>query len=312
MSLIKYEISNLNEKGIQNVEGLWIETSKTIQNCLIEIRDSLTIIQEQIVSTPNVESQTTMNEDIKIENVVIKSEDINAIIQRIQTNLDNKVFINKLHESPSHFFNSFFHGLTSSALGKDSFRNFYEHIGPTSQCKYTQVAMNKFIKTQDLNLKPYFTDWDKCYICGLPINDGPKGENYSRECEHILPAFTALGHYGLVQTSCEMTDADIDFYRLEYANAHRCCNRLKTGDIWITYDETTKSYFVNEGIIRNTYEQILISKSHDCPEIYNAIKKELKSSNITNENWINKRIGFVRLAYLNKLCDKINGERKDK
>ena len=303
-----------------SVNDLWIKTSVSIQNYLIELRDGLEVVKDSFIETNQanfVEAQKNTNTELSN----IKFDDVNKIIGVIQYNLENKVFVDKVNMSPTVFFTSFFHGLKASNLGQESYRDMFEHIGPTYQCKYTENAIKK-IKLND-KLKSYYTNWDNCYICGLKINDGktssvggdPKQE--ARECEHILPAFTALGHYGLVQSSCTMTDEDIDFYRLEYANAHRCCNRVKSDDLWITYNETTGNYEVNVTNIEMTYERMLNSDKHDCSLVKKAIltviSEEKKSGNkYTQTDWMRKRIAILKLAYLDKLCLKINAERTNK
>jgi hypothetical protein len=303
-----------------SVAELWNKTSVSIQNYLIELRDGLEVVKDSLVET-NKKNFEKAQKNTNTELSNIKFEDINKIIDVIQYNLENKVFVDKANMSPTVFFTSFFHGLKASNLGQESYRDMFEHIGPTYQCKYTENALKK-IKSND-KLQSYYTNWDKCYICGLKINDGktssvgsdPKQE--ARECEHILPAFTALGHYGLVQSSCTMTDADIDFYRLEYANAHRCCNRVKSDDLWITYNETTNNYEVNVTNIEMTYEHMLNSDKHDCSSVKKAIltviseeKKSVKK--YTQTDWMRKRIAILKLAYLDKLCLKINDERTNK
>ena len=303
-----------------SVDELWIKTSVSIQNCLIELRDGLEVVKNNFIETNRknfVEAQKNTNTEL----TNIKFDDVNKIIDVIQYNLENKVFVDKVNMSPTVFFTSFFHGLKAPSLGQESYRDMFEHIGPTSQCKYTENAIKK-IKLND-KLKSYYTNWDNCYICGLKINDGKTSsvgsdpQQEARECEHILPAFTALGHYGLVQSSCTMTDEDIDFYRLEYANAHRCCNRVKSDDLWITYNETTNNYEVNVTNIEITYEHMLKSDKHDCSSVKQAILRVIKekqagSRKYTQTDWMGNRIAILKLAYLDKLCLKINSERKNK
>ena len=83
-----------------------------------------------------------------------------------------------------------------------------------------------------------------CYICNTPIHDGlnPPIQHSSRECEHILPAFAALGHGGLI-TSAILNDPNLigdpraqEIFKNEYSYAHQCCNQIKHDDLWIGYD----------------------------------------------------------------------------
>jgi len=85
-----------------------------------------------------------------------------------------------------------------------------------------------------------------CYICNTPMRDGINPMrpilHGTRECEHILPAFAALGHGGLI-TSAILNDPNLigdpqaqSIFKSEYSYAHRCCNQIKHDDLWIAYD----------------------------------------------------------------------------
>ena len=91
-----------------------------------------------------------------------------------------------------------------------------------------------------------------CYICGMTITkSGIDNDGRNPECEHILPAFTALGYKGLIQSQNvdNLTDDEKKFFTYEYANAHRCCNQNKSDDKWIKYIEdrpfNDKRYYIS-------------------------------------------------------------------
>ena len=163
--------------------------------------------------------------------------------------------------SPTQFFNKFFANCVDArTLGFGDWREIYEHIGPSQQCAGAQKNLNEVI------------DWDICYICGQIIEDKKKPKIHDpRECEHILPAFTALGFKGLIQSTKQETFDNIpskclEFFRYEYANSHRCCNRIKSGDKFIKYDFESKRYDLDTKTLETTLEKIRVSRTglHDC------------------------------------------------
>jgi hypothetical protein len=175
---------------------------------------------------------------------------------------------------------------------KGSWRDLYEHIGASQQCK---AAINK--------LNEVFS-WNTCYICGLDILDNG-GPHSTRECEHILPAFTALGYKGLIQSSKlneTYSNETLEFFRYEYANAHRCCNQIKSDDKWIKYDRNTGSYVIDENMLGTTLTNILSSRAYDCPQLnLNTVFR--------NRNFVRERGNFIVTTFLNPILTIINTER---
>jgi len=165
--------------------------------------------------------------------------------------------------SPSQFYNKFFAScLNVKSLDVSDWRNIYEHIGPSSQCSSAEKRLNEVI------------GWNICYICGNEIEDGLYGtvkKHETRECEHILPAFTALGFKGLIQSTKQetwekMPEYCLKFFRYEYANSHRCCNRIKSGEKFIKYNSSTNLYENNDKILKETLGKIYssVSGQYDC------------------------------------------------
>ena len=95
--------------------------------------------------------------------------------------------------SPTQFYNKFMANCVNvKSFNVTSWRDMFEHIGASSQCAVAQKKINEVIS------------WDTCYICGTLIQDKYQNINQviheSRECEHLLPAFTSLGYKGLIQS----------------------------------------------------------------------------------------------------------------
>ena len=89
-----------------SVNDLWIKTSVSIQNYLIELRDGLEVVKDSFIETNQanfVEAQKNTNTELSN----IKFDDVNKSIGVIQYNLENKVFVDKVNMSPTVFFTSY-------------------------------------------------------------------------------------------------------------------------------------------------------------------------------------------------------------
>ena len=200
--------------------------------------------------------------------------------------------------SATEFYRKFLaNTLDPHAVGKDNFRDMFEHLGPVAQC----AAAEKFIA----RMTTY--DWNTCYICGHPIHDvynplpGNRVIHATRECEHILPAFTALGFKALIQKTQNARNNDSPFYEYEYANSHKYCNQTKGDDLWIAC--VNGIFAVNDQVLLNTFADLVRKTNHDAMEVkalWNP-KRQVFTAN---------RIQHIKLAYLNPLINLINGERQ--
>ena len=196
--------------------------------------------------------------------------------------------------SPTQFYNKFMANCVNvKSFNVTSWRDMFEHIGASSQCAVAQKKINEVIS------------WDTCYICGTVIQDKHQNMHQvihdSRECEHLLPAFTSLGYKGLIQSSkAEFPDDYLEYFKYEYANAHRCCNQIKTDDKWIKYDINQKIYLIDEKALATTLTNILTSGQYDC----NNIEKN-KSS------FVNTRGSAIMSIFLNPILHIINTEKKE-
>jgi hypothetical protein len=173
-------------------------------------------------------------------------------------------------------------------------RKHYETIAPISQCKKAEAL--------GANVTNY------CYICGFEILDTKnpkfnkgkkKAPHNTRECEHILPAFTALGHGGLITKSSENTSTDpniVAIFKTEYANSHRCCNQIKSASIWIKYNPTKPfSVSVDRQELSKTLRKIERSDKYDCKAVLGALGRD----------WAEKRADFIEKNVLNPLVQSI-------
>jgi len=200
--------------------------------------------------------------------------------------------------SPTNFYNKFLaYSVNVKNLGYKDWRDSFEHIGASYQCDVAQKKINEIIS------------WDTCYICGNAIQDRYQTQNIiiheTRECEHLLPAFTSLGYKGLIQSSNadqlnRLPEDYLDYFRYEYANAHRCCNRIKSEDKWIKYDTNEKIYKVDMNTLGTTLTNIFTSNQYDC----NKINKNYKDFVISRGN-------FVIENFLNPILNLINNEKKE-
>ena len=199
--------------------------------------------------------------------------------------------------SPSQFYNKFFaNNLNVRNLGVSSWRDLFEHLGASTQCSVAQKNINEVIS------------WNTCYICGTEIIDkyskpDEPWKHHTRECEHILPAFTSLGYKGLIQSSKMPEDTDdtlLDYFRYEYANAHKCCNQIKTDDKWIKYDRTQKTYVIDENALRSTLANILSSPQYDC-----------KAITMEQSTFVRRRGSAIMSLFLTPIVAIINTEKKD-
>jgi hypothetical protein len=199
--------------------------------------------------------------------------------------------------SPTQFYNKFLaNSVNVRSFRVTSWRDLFEHIGASTQCSVAQKNINEVIS------------WNICYICGTEIIDKfskpePPWKHDTRECEHILPAFTSLGYKGLIQSSKmpETTDDTLlEYFRYEYANAHKCCNQIKTDDKWIKYDKTQKTYVIDQNALGSTLTNILTSPQYDCREI-------TKDS----RTFVSTRGSEIMRLYLNPIVAIINTEKKD-
>jgi hypothetical protein len=255
------------------------------------LANSLEITAYSLISNLETMSGATMNDDEK----KTKIEMFKSAIATISWD-DNDITL-----SPTQFYNKFFaYCLSAGALAngkeKTGWRDIFERVGAVEQCYVAQQRINEFL------------NWNQCYICGTEIYDKnnphpQKGIIHdTRECEHILPAFTSLGYKGLIQSSNLkqiLTDSETLYFKYEYANAHRCCNQIKSEDKWIIYDSSTKTYVIDQETLSKTLTGIQSSNLYDC----SSVKKET--------DFINNRGNSIINSFLDPISTIINQEKTE-
>jgi hypothetical protein len=129
-------------------------------------------------------------------------------------------------------------------LPKVKWRGVLEHISPTNQC-----------------IGALGPRWNEapCYICARPAQD-------PMECEHKLPIIMALSFWGLIQKG-PIPAAEHPLFALEYANSHKCCNRIKSNYDFIVYNSRTNLYEINAPLIRSILSIISQSGDEDCTKL---------------------------------------------
>ena len=171
-------------------------------------------------------------------------------------------------------------------------RDVFEPLGPGSQCaKAGKVGAP--------------VDDPDCYICGVVMESPPQA---SPECEHIIPAFTALGHGALITRTfdSEKDDTDIaELFRREYAYSHQCCNRVKSDYLWIKFKgkiddpDGIPQFEVNYQELNTVLNKLPGYSGYDCETIK-------QGKNWKNKGWVPSRKTFIVENYLNPMMEAIN------
>lgn len=130
-------------------------------------------------------------------------------------------------------------------LPKVKWRDVLEHISPTNQC-----------------IGALGPRWNEapCYICARPATKD------LMECEHKLPIIMALSFWGLIQKAAIPAGEHL-LFALEYANSHKCCNRIKSNYDFIVYNPETHKYEINTPLIRSILTIISQSPDEDCTKL---------------------------------------------
>ena len=114
------------------------------------------------------------------------------------------------------------------------------------------------------------------------------------ECEHKLPIIMALSFWGLIQKSA-IPAGEHGLFSLEYANSHKCCNRIKSNYDFIVYNPGTHQYEINTPLIRSILSIISQSKDDkdgDCDKL--------------KDSFVLANIKTSLEAALNPIIEKIN------
>jgi len=260
--------------GIRTIENLWHYCSENIQKALQNIQNT---DKELLESDP---------QDIRDRIAAIEGQ-----LRSLPQQQDFRKIIEDVDMPPTLFYQTFLANVSANQLGKKTMRGFFERLGALKQCEYAARYCGRPSRF-----------WTTCYICG----GGPiKGSGY--ECEHIVAAFSAIGHHGLIQSSIQLNQDDIEFYYYEYANAHVCCNQIKSDIKWIIYNPASGSYVIDEESLTDTLKKIWKSKLYDCKP-----RKGLPGQNISLPQFIRERAAYIIPNFLTPLLAKINNSKNSK
>lgn len=212
----------------------------------------------------------------------------NRLVQRISQKLNDDVNLD-----PSDFYNNFFANLVNLKVLKNteryvSWRDIFEHTGAIAQCKSSEALFGNHANF--------------CYICGLPYTDT------DNQCEHVIPAFHALGYNMIIQQTPtkigSVTSECKEMAEFEYAPSHICCNQTKNDDLWIIVNSANGTIDIDEPSIEST-----LSNIHD----------NFTSANPTDSSWkctlpekralsskpksvfVSERKAFIKTNYLDNI-----------
>lgn len=245
---------------------------------------------------------------IKVKNDIIgkkteeqKKEEIESKISQFESQM-RKVSWDKINVyslSGTEFFRKFFCGsLDPSTFGKKTFRDMFEHKGASDQCTLVEK-----------NIPESTTDWNVCYICGNQIydkyNPDPEGKirHRTRECEHVVCIFPAIGHKSIAQCLKDIEQADTDTRALidgEYKESHGCCNQTKLDELWIKLLIANGFFDVDDEALKGTLRKIFLNNKHDCL----AVKKSFTQRTI--EEFVSQRSVAIKKQVLTPIVSLIN------
>lgn len=197
-----------------------------------------------------------------------------------------------IEQDPTEFYSTWCGSLSPGDTGCP-IRNLFEPLTASSQCIYAERVCKA----------P--TMWNLCYICGQRLTGSGID---SPECEHIIDAFTSIGYHGLITSAATLTPADINYYRYEYAYAHRCCNQVKTNTKWIAFNDATKKFVIDEVNLQLTLSSIWSNGSYDCGAVHGLFK----TAGVTKASFIASRSDYIKRTYLIPLAEMINREHDSK
>jgi hypothetical protein len=254
-----------------------------------------------LISVKNIATELTIANNA--ESPYQSQEQINERISFFEKNVADTLWCNDdMRMSPTEFYYKFFAKCVKINAVQDgkynNWRLLFEHISAVSQCDAAKKKIQEIIS------------WDICYICGHEIldRDASSGQK-TRECEHVLPAFTSLGYKGLIQSAKtdNLDPSYLTFFKYEYVNAHHCCNQIKSDEKWIMYAGGNDGFVIDNNNLTNTLKRIWSSNTYDCK----AVKKEYSNTYNTPQQFIDARSTFISTTFLNPLLTIINNTKND-
>ena len=208
-------------------------------------------------------------------------------------------------------------------------RDYTELLSPPKQGKVAYKLAEYIIQKRNLNKSSpspkYYEaalefkknyDSQKCYICGYKISNKARVE----ELEHLLPIAEALQFDFIIQNQLSNDTLEKIYnthlahgYLLEYGRSHRCCNQLKSGTSFLSFDGRppfNRPYKINKNeismLLRNIWENVTAKKGK-FNEDYGCKERELMRdiATITKERFITNRTKILIDYYFQPLLDMV-------
>lgn len=210
---------------------------------------------------------------------------------------------------------------------KEAFENIFQ-ISPIQTLTDINNNIKEIIKARDWweygqpigqcnNVIGRWNPDDKCYICGLGFDE----DEFTPECEHILPVYQASllltlfkgdQHKKLLRNPKTPNEMSIkNELELEYAWAHRCCNRVKHEDSFLEFDKHDGKFKHHVSNMTYILTSIYDGKRKDkdnlqyCQTVSSKLKNDNRGKN-AREKWIIKRMDIINSEKIQPICKLLN------
>jgi len=187
-------------------------------------------------------------------------------------------------------------------------RNWWERADAIQQCKNTIG-----------DKKPT----EKCYICGLKLNE----DKDTAECEHILPVFQGALFLNLYRSEYKdvmdkvkkkqpLTKKEEDLHEtlmMEYKWAHKCCNQIKSNISFLTFDPKRDKFTIDFNstakILTGIFEAKMQNKEgkYETRGYCESLSRKLKAIHRDDlKKFIQERSDAINFDNIQPICNKIN------
>jgi len=167
-------------------------------------------------------------------------------------------------------------------------RNIWEISSPTTQCN---------------NIIGKVQNGEKCWICGLSIQEDKAHKGLNPECEHILPIAQAVIFLSLYRTGSPEENKVLQ--NLEYAWAHSVCNQEKSDICALVAKNSGDSV----GVSKKSIIEIL-SKIYFSPRSV-SFTRNLRTAYSSFKAFVEARFPEIKVKY-KAITDFINGQNDDR
>ena len=217
-------------------------------------------------------------------------------------------------------------GLTPAHFGKLA-RDLVETVEPIGQglnsIRLADNILQKGASHPHYEIAKKFQNlWysNRCYMCGMSIETKPK----HMEVEHICPLTEGMAFEFVITKSVKEFKDNIDeiansnapeFYFLEYAKSHTCCNQAKSNTSFLKFNGNPKTggYSINKQAIKNVLTKIWDStvggdgfqeKPHACGN--KKLISDLKRVEGGKSKWIDTQIESITDNQVEPIVDKVS------